>query len=244
MQARWGTHGEHNTIVLYAFSVQSAFELGIRAFNLSEKYRVPVILLLDEAVGHTRETVEIADEYEVFNRVNKGETPPFGGRLVPDMPKLGDGEKLMVTGSTHDPRGIRKTSDYTVQKELVTRLNDKIERNRDDIEDFIEIETEDCEFLFLAAGITARSVMAAVKTLRKEGLKAGGVILKTVWPFPQRRIKELSKRVDRIIVPELNFGQLALEAERISKRKVERLNRIDSQPIYPSQLVEKIRGER
>ena len=242
IQARWGTHGEHNIIVLTAYSPEDSLEQTIRAFNLSEKYRVPVILLLDEAIAHTRETTQIKSEYTVFDRENKNESPPFGGKLVPDMPKFGDGKKLMITGSTHDEWGRRKTSDYSVQQKLVKRLNDKIELNREDIEDYETYFLEDAKKVVISYGISARSSLAAVKKLRDMGEKVGLILLKTLWPFPEKFIKNISKKIEKIYVAELNMGQMALEVERIAKKEVKRINKVNSLPLYPDEIIEIIRS--
>ncbi|MCK5224563.1 2-oxoacid:acceptor oxidoreductase subunit alpha [Candidatus Calescamantes bacterium] len=242
LQARWGTHGIHNNIVLAAHSVQSAFEQTIKAFNISEQYRVPVILLLDETVSHARETLDIAQEYEAFNRENKGETPPFGGRLVPDMPKFGDGKKLMITGSTHDENGIRKTADNDAHEKLVNRLNDKIEKNSSKIEDWDGYMMDDAEYLFISFGISARSTLSSVKALREEGIKAGLMTLNTIWPFPYKTIKALSLKVKDVFVPELNMGQIAGEVKKISKCPVYGINKINSEPLYPSEIIREFRS--
>ncbi|MFC1872387.1 2-oxoacid:acceptor oxidoreductase subunit alpha [Chloroflexota bacterium] len=221
MQARWGSHGSYSIIAIAPSSPQDIYEQTIRAFNLSEKYRVPVLLMTDEAVGHMTErvTVRPPEEVEVSARpkpgVPKDEYWPYvaGDNLVPPMAIAGEGYGFHVTGLTHDERGY---PDMTAEAQalLVRRLIDKIENNRDDI---IQLEThnlDDAEVVVCAYGITARIASYAVELARAEGIKVGMFRLVTVWPFPEREIRELAKKVKAFIVPEVNAGQIVLEVER------------------------------
>ncbi len=244
IQSRWGTHGEHQSVVIAPYSVQSAFDLAVEAFNLSEMFRTPVIFLMDEAVSHTRETLVIRGGYQVYDRINNGETPPFGGKLVPDMPRFGEGKKLLITGSTHDSKGERKTSDSRAQNDLVKRLNDKIEKNREMLERYEEYRTEDADHIFVSFGISARSAREAVDRLRADGIKAGLITVISVWPFPDGIIADFSKRVKRIFVPELNLGQMRTQVERISRCDVIGINKVNSEPLYPSEIIEEFRRHK
>ncbi len=245
MQARWGTHGEHTMIAVSPWGVEEAYYETIRAFNLAEKYRTPVIVLLEEATGHLRELVNVKEEVEVFDRKTGNDTPPFGGfeplDEVPSMPAFGDGERLLVTGSTHDPDGYRKTQNREVQENLVEHLRQKIENNLDDICDYEEYYTEDCDRLVISFGFAARAGLSAVKKAREKNIKAGLLRLKTVWPMPKNKIIELGKRVDRVVVPEMNLGQLRGEMERyIKDAEILGVNRADGEVIEPHEIIEKL----
>jgi len=223
MQARWGTHGDHEIIALAPNSPQEMFDLTVRAFNLSEMYRVPVIVLADEIVAHMWEKVRIPDDIEIVNRrkPSRPDEQIFGHELdtgVPPMPAFGEGYNLLVTGSTHDGYGFRKTADPLVHRKLVTRLVNKIRKNAEKIVDF-EIygcDPEDAEVMVVSYGCTSRSADEAVRQALEEGIKAINFRLRTIWPFPEKALRELAERVKLIVVPEMNLGQLYFEVERVA----------------------------
>jgi len=222
MQVRWGTHGDYEIIAYCPATVQEMFDYTYKAFNMAEIYRVPVFIMADEVVGHMTEKLEIPDEEELpLVPRRKPLVPPHeeycpyapDPDMVPPMAVAGEGYKIHVTGLTHDERG------YPVIKEdahqaLVRRLVKKIKKNVHKITEIEEYFTEDAEILIVSYGISARSSLRAVKEARDEGIKAGMIRLITVWPFPEKRIKELANQVKSIIVPEINLGQIVREVER------------------------------
>ncbi len=248
MQAKWGTHGDHEVIVLAPNSVQETFDLTIKAFNLSEEYRVPVILLTDECIAHMRETIHVPEKIEIVNRrkPKKIGEPVFGGvgkAGVPPMPRVGDGYNVLVTGSTHNEYGVRKTMDPMVHRKLVSRLVDKIRRNSEGIVDAETYRINECEVGVVSIGCTSRSVYDAVELAEGEGVKIGFVRPRVLWPFPEGKVSELAENVDIIVVPELNLGQLMFEVERVvaGRCKVVPLNKIGGgELITPMEIVNKI----
>jgi 2-oxoglutarate/2-oxoacid ferredoxin oxidoreductase subunit alpha len=221
MQARWGSHGDYGIIALSPNSPQECFDLTIKAFNLSEQYRVPVMFMMDECVGHMTERVVIptADEIEIYPRRYyngpKEDYLPFKPEtdLVPQMIKAGDGYKVHVTGLTHDEKGYPAMNVIT-QETLVHRLVNKIKLNADKIAYYKEDQVEGADVVVVTYGITSRVAIPAIEQARKEGIKVGHLRLVVVWPFPETRIKELASKVKSFVVPELNFGQIVLEVER------------------------------
>ena len=221
MQARWGSHGDYEIIALCPQSPQEAFDLTIDAFNLSELYRVPVIFLMDECVGHMTEKVVIppADEIEVVPRALTVEPPdrflPYraNGRLVPEFARAGDGYRFHTTGLTHDERGYPAMNAET-QEKSVRRLIDKIIGNADKIVRFDEEDTDGADVVLVTYGITARVARMGIDFARKKGVKVGVIRLIVVWPFPEKRIRELAGKIKAFVVPEINCGQMVLEVER------------------------------
>jgi 2-oxoglutarate ferredoxin oxidoreductase subunit alpha len=221
MQARWGSHGVYSIIALSPSSPQELFDLTIKAFNLSEKYRVPVLVMSEEAIGHMYQKVTIprADKIKTVQRrkpsVPPGEYIPYkpDDDLVPPMANVGEGYHFHVTGLTHDETG-HSVMTAEAQDKLVRRLVDKIEKNRDDIIEVEEIGIEDAEIVVCSYGISARVSTIAIENARKLGIKVGLLRLITVWPFPQERVREIAKKVKAFIVPEINYGQIVLEVER------------------------------
>jgi 2-oxoglutarate ferredoxin oxidoreductase subunit alpha len=222
MQARWGSHGPYEIIALCPSSPQGMFDLTIEAFNLSEKYRTPVLVMADEAVGHMTERVVIppVESLQLFPRRKPAVPPdqylPFAGEGngVPPMACAGEGYRLHVTGLTHDERGYPVTTDPAVQERLVHRLIKKISANRADI---IRVESDgldDAEVVVVAYGITARVAQWPVEMARAEDIKVGWLKLVTVWPFPEDLVRQLAQHVRAFVVPEINYGQIALEVER------------------------------
>ncbi len=223
MQARWGSHGPYEIIALAPASPQELFDLTIRAFNLAEKYRTPVLVMTDEAVGHMTERVVIPppDEIEHYPR-RKPKEPPGDGYLpyraeadlVPPMACAGEGYRLHVTGLTHDERGYPDTISVETQWNLINRLVHKIQDNRDDIIELQEDQVDGADVVVVAYGISARTAARPIRMARQEGLKVGLLKLVTVWPFAEDRIRELAPKVKAFIVPEINMGQISLEVER------------------------------
>lgn len=244
MQVKWGSHGDYQLIALSPWSVQEMFELTIEAFNLAERFRVPVILLGDEATGHLRENVRIPETIEIFKRKKKKGIPPFGdgGKdLVPPMPAFGEGAQLLVTGSTHDPLGFRKTDDPEVHAALVERINKKILQARDIITQTEEYHLKDASLAVVAYGFTARSARYAVKELREKGKPVGLLRLKTLWPFPDQKIEMLSSRVEKIFIPEMNLGQVAGEIRKYTQKTVISFSQTNGEIIHPHRMMEEIR---
>lgn len=223
MQSRWGTHGDHPIIVLAPDSVTSTYELTIKAFNYAEKYRVPVILLLDEVIAHMRESVYLEENIDVINREKPQKEKKYlpyenTENLVPPMASLGEGYKFHVTGLSHNEKGYPSNSNE-VARNLLYRLLNKIEKNRNNIYIYNEINIENCNSLIIAFGSTARICREFVVSKKIE--KVGLFIPYTIWPFPEEEILSILEKnpIRNIFVPELNAGQLVREVERIVKGK-------------------------
>ncbi|MFC1561906.1 2-oxoacid:acceptor oxidoreductase subunit alpha [candidate division KSB1 bacterium] len=222
MQARWGSHGDYEIIALSPNSCQEAYDLTIKAFNLAEEYRVPVMFMLDECVGHMIEKVVIpeADKIKITPRKFTKKKPEnyllyeTDESLVPEMVKAGDGYNVHVTGLTHDERGYPVLTP-PVQDKLVRRLVDKIRKNADKIVMLEEYMMEDAEIVVIAFGITSRVALKSIEMAREKGVKVGMVRLQIIWPFPEKIIRDLAPKVKGFVVPEMNLGQLVLEVERV-----------------------------
>ena len=221
MQARWGSHGDYEVIALCPNSPQECFNLTIDAFNLSEEYRTPVLVMMDECVGHMTEKVVIppAEEIEIYPRrytsLPPAEYLPFrpGPDGIPEMVKAGDGYRIHVTGLTHNERGY-PAMDWKAQKKLVSRLVNKIRDNAERITRWEEHQVEDADVVVVAYGITSRVALRAIQMARAEGLRGGLLRPVVVWPFPEKRIRELAARVHAFVVVEMNYGQMVYEVER------------------------------
>ncbi len=226
MQARWGSHGDYELISMCPQSPQEAFDLTIEAFNLSEKYRVPVMFMMDECVGHMTEKVVIppAEEIDVVPRVltdkPPGEYLPYrlNGNPAPEFARAGDGYRYHTTGLTHDERGYPDMS-VACQAVNVRHLIDKILDNEADIMRIEEEGVDDAEVIVVAYGITARVARMGISMARKKGVKVGFIRLIVVWPFPEKRFRDLAEKVKAFVVPEINYGQIVLEVERIAGGK-------------------------
>jgi 2-oxoglutarate ferredoxin oxidoreductase subunit alpha len=221
MQARFGSHGDYQSISLVPNTPQECFDLTVTAFNLAEKYRVPVMFMMDECVGHMTEKVVIpkAEEIEVYPRRMASKPPgefklfETGEDLVPEMAHAGEGYKVYVTGLTHDERGIPALNP-AAQRELIGRLFEKLRRAADDLT-MIETEgVEDADVVVVCYGITSRIARRAIQLARDKGLKVGMIRLICVWPFPEKLIRELAPKVKALVMPELNMGQVVIELER------------------------------
>ena len=247
MQARWGTHGDYSAIALSPNSAQEMFELTIKAFNLAEKYRTPVILLADEAIAHMSEQVTMPSlaDIEIVNRrkPKPGETAFFGLEEVPPMPAVGEGYNVAVTGSTHNEYGIRFTADPNVHKRLVERLNSKIQNHADELAEAETHNIDDCQIGIISFGCTSRAIYEAVENAEAKGVTVGYARLKTIWPFPEKIVKKLAKTAEKIIVPEMNLKQLYYEVQRVTNGSSEiiALNKIGGgELITPEELTAKI----
>ncbi len=234
MQARWGTHGDYTPIVLTPNSVQEMFDLTIKAFNLAEKYRTPVVLLSDATIAHMRERLIVppSNQIEIINRKKPKQSDKafFGAQEIPPMPSVGEGYNVLVTGSTHDAYGIRYTADPIVHRELVERLVRKITKNTNKIVEFEGYNVRDCKIGIVSYGNTSRAVYETVELAEKRGINIGYIRLKTVWPFPSAIVQTMAQNAQMIFVPELNLRQIFYETERAVQGKA---------PVFP---VNKIGG--
>lgn len=245
MQAKWGSHGDYQVIELSPWSVQEMYDLTIQAFNLAEQYRVPAFVMAEEAVGHLRERMDVKPRLRVFDRAKKPGAPPFGAVEkdgVPPMPAFGEGEKLLVTGSTHNEIGIRKTDDSAAHERLVSRINEKILKHREEIIQTESYHLEDARCVMVAYGFTARSALYAVNALRREGARVGLLRLKTIWPFPERLFQDLGKKTEKIYVPEMNRGQIAGEIMKYADCDVIPHIQTNGEIIEPRTIIEEVRS--
>lgn len=253
MQCRWGTHGDHPVICLTPAYVQEVFSETVRAFNLAEKYRTPVIIAFDEIVGHMRERVEIPEPgvLAIENRQKPTCAPadylPYDDREgdIPPMANFFEGYRYHVTGLNHGPDGFPVNASPRIHTDEL-RLMRKVEANRKEIIRFVEYMTEDAEVAVFAYGVSGRSGKTAVETARAEGIKAGLFRPLTIWPFPEEEVAALSSRVKAIVVPELSLGQIIFEVERCAKGRcrVDGIYRVDGDPITPAQILQKIKEVR
>ncbi|MBI4694296.1 MAG: 2-oxoacid:acceptor oxidoreductase subunit alpha [Gammaproteobacteria bacterium] len=249
MQARWGTHGDHPIIVLTPASVQEIYTETTRAFALSERFRVPVVVLYDQVVAQLLESIEVppAEQSVAADRpwaaAGNGFQPYAETEsLVPPMVRPGEGLRVHTTGLTHAPTGF-PTQAPPVADRALKRLLEKIEKHRDVIDKSDAYRCEDAEIVIVACGITARAARRAVATLREEGVKAGLFRPLTMWPFPERAFRAATANARRVLVPELNAGQLILEVERLTagRRPVAGLNRVDGEPLAPRQISDRVK---
>lgn len=251
MQARWGTHGDHWLIALTPASVPECFELTLRAYALSEKYRVPVILLMDEVIGHMREKIELPDDYSDFPQAERKQPDcapedfkayATDESLVPAMPAFGSGYRWHVTGLVHDETGFPKGTPAATLAAANRQLA-KLENNLDDIVQVENYRMEDADFAVVAFGGAARTAYETVDMARAEGLKVGLVRPVTIWPFAEAQMKELAGRVKGILVHELNCGQYVHEVERAVNGKVpvSLYAKYDNEPATPAQLLEEVK---
>jgi 2-oxoglutarate ferredoxin oxidoreductase subunit alpha len=240
MQARWGTHGDHSLIVLGPSSVVECFTETIRAFNLSERFRVPVVILIDELVGHMWEGAAIPEGMEIVER--KRPSPgqeaylPFapGPDGVPVIANFGEGYRFHVTGLIHEESGF-PTEDSEKTRRLLERLSTKLISHLDEILNWVEYDLDDAEVGIVAYGSVARAAHQAMVMAREKGIKVGLLKLLTIWPFPRDLVACLGQRMS-FLVPELNMGQLVGEVERVAKRVIP-LNRYDGQPMTPEEIL-------
>lgn len=247
MQSRWGTHGDHPVIVLCPGSVSEAYNLTIRSFNLAEKYRSPVILLMDEVIAHIREKAELTEGEPIFTRLQTHVSPdkylPYGDAFgdVPPLAKYGEGYRYHVTGLYHDGSGL-PTVNPVVIKGQMDRLFRKINNNIEDIVQVKEENLEASEIVLISYGASSRSARHAMKMARAKGMKAGLLQLLTLFPFPENKVIEAAKSARLVIVAEMNYGQLRMEVERIlaGRCEVKGIHRWDGEMITPLQILEQM----
>jgi len=249
MQARWGAHGDHPMIALAPSSTLEFFELTVQAFNLSERYRTPVILLADEVVAHTRESIILPTENDIKieDRLSPTIPPewyvPYAdpGTGVPAMPAFGSGYRYHVTGLTHDNFGYPTTRSDEVEP-LMTRLFNKISRDFDLLQWFDSYNAEDARINVIAYGSVARSALQAVREGREKGMKVGLLKLKVIWPFMRRTVMRYLSSSEKVLIPEMNMGQLSREVKRVSQSKCQvlSLNKVDGTLITPREILSKL----
>lgn len=248
MQAIWGTHGDHPIVVLTASDVRGAFEMTVQAFNISERFRVPVILLLDEVLSHMRENMSWPEpgEIEVVDRARPASLEGFEAFGSAEFVPFGEGLRFNVTGLSHDGQGqYIKGRDAEA---MFRRTMDRVYGNVDRIALYDQVELEDAEYVIVSYGITSRAALSAVKRFRAQGQRVGLLNLKTLWPFPDFLFEDFCDCVEGILVPELNLGQVVREVSRAAHERIERdmtvepLSRIDGQLITPQQIVDHIQG--
>ncbi len=257
MQAKWGTHGDHPMIAISPASVEECYTLAIRCFNLSEKFRTPVIFLMDEIVGHMREGIEIPEPgtYEIFNRRIAGNDGAYKyayrvpeGKLTPGLKPFGRGERYNMTGLVHDYAGFPSNSNEIAQ-ELYSRIMDKIDLNLGEIVDIDEymIYDEDnpgpLDCVVICYGGTTRAAMSAVIEAREQGLNVGMWRPRTVWPFPEKELDELVGKTKTIVMAEHNYGQMLREVERVNARRVPVgfVGKINGTLITPDEILTKVK---
>jgi 2-oxoglutarate ferredoxin oxidoreductase subunit alpha len=247
MQARWGTHGDHPAIVLSASTVRECYDMTIKSFNLSEKFRTPVILLIDEVIAHMREKMALSDGEEILNRVKPTVPPewyipyedtPSG---IPAMANFGEGYRYHVTGLTHDIRGF-PTSRADEIGPFISRLHRKISQHFSEIQMVEFFQTEDAEIAIVAYGCVARSAKRAVIEAREKGINVGLLKLVTLWPFARSAVEKVLQTSKILIVPEMNMGQISREVKRVNRgtAKVFTLNKVDGTIITPKEILNRI----
>lgn len=249
MQARWGTHGDHPIIVLSASTVRECYDMTIKSFNFSEKFRTPVILLIDEVVAHMREKMVLSDgeDVEVFNRVQPTVPPewyiPFEDTPsgIPAMANFGEGYRYHVTGLTHDIRGF-PTSRPDEIGPFIARLHRKISQHFSEIQMAEFFQTEDADIVIVAYGCVARSAKRAVIEAREKGLKVGLLRLVTIWPFVRSAVEKVLQTSKTLLVPEMNMGQISREVKRVNRgaTRVFTLNKVDGTIITPEEILNRI----
>ena len=250
MMARWGTHGDHPIITLSPSTVKECFDLTIRAFNLSEKYRTPVIFLMDEIVGHLREGMEVPEpeEIEIINRPTvefpDPKRKPYHmkkGQLVPQMAPFGKGQRYNITGLIHDESGFPTNSNEEAEK-LMNRLMHKISDNYDDIVTCQEVNMEDADVAIFCYGGTYRAALTAMEEARKQGIKCGIFRPVTIWPFPEKELQKAASKLKKIVVAEHNYGQLLLEVQRVVKGAcdVEFVGKFNGSVLIPDEILGKV----
>jgi 2-oxoglutarate ferredoxin oxidoreductase subunit alpha len=252
MQARWGSHGDYELIALAPSSPQDCFYQTIRAFNLSEKYRVPVLVMADEIVGHMSEKVVIPEASKIHlvdrpkpsGRKDRFRLYEAGPNGVAPMPAIGDGYNIHVTGLTHDERGYPAMT-VEAQEEMMTRIKGKIRNNLDDIIETESYRMEDAEIVIVSYGVSVRTGLSAVDQARAMGYKAGLLRLITVWPFPEEMIREIAGRVKGFITVEINLGQIHYEVERCAggKAKAILVGSAGGKIIHPDKVLARLQEE-
>jgi 2-oxoglutarate ferredoxin oxidoreductase subunit alpha len=249
MQARWGSHGDYSIVAYSPWSPQEMFDLTILSFNMADRYRVPVLVLADEVIGHMVERVVIPPEDEIpYWERKKPQQPPNGkfkpflaesSDLVPPMAHAGDGYRVHFTGLTHDERGYPDMSAET-HHQLVTRLIEKVRRNSDEIIRTEDYYLDDASIVVISYGCTARSAQRAVREARDQGIPVGMLRLISLWPFPEQRVQELASSADAFIVVEMNLGQMSREVERVTRQSIRGVFHAGGAMIPPQPILEVI----
>jgi 2-oxoglutarate ferredoxin oxidoreductase subunit alpha len=257
MQVRWGTHGDFEALAFAPSTVQECLDFTIEAFNLSEKYRNPACVMTDGEVGHLRERIIVPDEKDMklINRVtatiDKKKFIPFTNSQtrknckVPDFPTFGTGYKTYVTGLTHNEKGFPATDKQPDHERLVKRITEKITDDADKLVMIEKLNLDDAEVAFVTYGATARPAESAMEIARKEGKKVGLLRLKITWPFPEKEIEKLAKKVDKIIVPEMNLGQMYHPVREVACKHCEVVSapKIGGEMHLPMELYKYLEGK-
>jgi 2-oxoglutarate ferredoxin oxidoreductase subunit alpha len=245
MQAKWGSHGDYEPIAYAPSSPQEMFDYTIKAFNAAERYRLPVFVMADEAVGHMTERVTIPEPSRIRLANRRGpQAPPddgwlpysVGDDLVPAMAKAGEGYAIHVTGLTHDERGY-PVVDGVVHERMVRRISRKVQKHASKICEYEKLMTEDANVVVISYGASARAARRAVMMARERGIRAGMLRLITLWPFPGGVIKELANVVRRFVVAEINLGQVARETERYTRCPVNWINHAGGAMLTPEAIL-------
>lgn len=254
MQAKYGSHGDIPAVALYPSTVPEIFDMTIKALNIAETLRQPVVLLLDEIIGHMREKINLPTQEEVDAMVVERSKPkkgldkylPYDASMgdVPPLAAYGEGYRFHVTGLYHEATGFPTSKPAEVDA-LIRRLHRKIEHARKDITFLRYDQMEDAEYAIISCGSTARSARRAVTLAREKGIKVGSLQLKTIWPFPKEEVGAVCAKVKKVIVPEMNMGQIVLEVERAAQGrcKVVAYNRVDGDPLTPDEILETLAKE-
>ncbi len=250
-QARWGTHGDHPIIATAPSSVRETYDWTIKSFNLAEQYRVPVLLMLDEIIGHVNEKIVIPplEEIKIVNRPGPTAAPenynPYEPTEsdIPPMADYGSGYRFNVTGLSHDKTGFPTNNPVEIDA-LYRRINRKIERYKEDIIEYRMEYMDDARICVFAYGSSARSARRAVTEARAKGIKVGLFQPYVLWPFPEKIITEIAGRVKIFIVPEMNLGQIAHELHCVTRGDVEisQVNRVDGELIKPPEILQRIKN--
>jgi len=239
MAARWGSHGDYQVVAFSPWSVEEMFTLTVDAFNWAERLRVPCFLLAEEATGHLRERIDLPSKLELHNRDYHPGAPPFGTPQpdgVPSMPRFGQGENLMITGSTHDARGFRRVEDPGTHDNLVRRLTEKVLSRREQICRCMDWQAADAELIIIAYGFTARAALRAAKIARDRGRRVGLLRPITLWPFDKSVFEPYAGR--RFLVPEMNMGQYAeLVRSAVAGSRVDSLTQVNGVTITPGTIL-------
>ena len=257
MQVRWGTHGDFEAIALAPSTVQECMDFTIEAFNLSEKYRNPVCVMADGEIGHLRERIIIPDEKDmklierVLATIDKKKFIPFTNSQtrknckVPDFPTFGTGYRTYVTGLTHNEKGFPATDKQPDHERLVKRITEKITDDIDKITSVEKINLDDADIAFVTYGASARPAESAMELGRKKGIKVGLLRLKIVWPFPVKEIQKLAGKVDKIIVPEMNLGQIVhpISEYACGQCEVVSAQKIGGEMHLPDELLKILEGK-
>lgn len=258
MQARWGSHGDYEPITLSPSSVQEFFDFTVKAFNLAEEYRLPVILAADEVIGHMREKIIIPDKVDIRKRIMPNEGPNQFNTDNPYLPfqdiqdgtspmaPFGEGYNIPVTGLTHNEKGYPDSSDPKAHEKLITRLCNKTLNNREKIVSTYETFCDDADTIVISYGAPVRSVFTAVESARKEGLKVGSIKINTPWPFPETQILKAAQTAKNLVVVEMNLGQMVHEVERVAgsindRPAVHLIPKIGGELHKPDEILSKIK---